>query len=60
MENAKNREELDILRDGGVSLFSRSLDLMNDDPLEEIFFLILGDFRCESLITDELAGQISN
>ena len=60
MENAKNREELDILKDGGVSLFSRSLDLMNDDPLEEIFALNLGDFLCESLINDELAGKISN
>lgn len=60
MENAKNREELDILQDGGVSLFSRSLDLMNDDPLEEIFALNLGDFLCENLINDELAGKISN
>lgn len=60
MDNAKNREELDILKDGGVSLFSRSLDLMNDDPLEEIFALNLGDFLCESLINDELAGKISN
>ena len=60
MENAKNREELDILKDGGVSLFSRSLDLMNDDPLEEIFALNLGDFLCESLINDDLAGKISN
>lgn len=60
MENAKNREELDMLKDGGVSLFSRSLDLMNDDPLEEIFALNLGDFLCESLINDELAGKISN
>ncbi len=60
MENAKNREELDILKDGGVSLFSRSLDLMEDDPLEEIFALNLGDFLCESLINDELANKISN
>ncbi len=60
MDNAKNREELDILSDGGVSLFSRSLDLMNDDPLEEIFALNLGDFLCESLINDDLAGKISN
>ncbi len=60
MENAKNREELDILKDGGVSLFSRSLDLMNDDPLEEIFALNLGDFLCENLINDELADKISS
>jgi len=60
MENAKNREELDILKDGGVSLFSRSLDLMNDDPLEEIFALNLGDFLCENLINEELAGKIQN
>ncbi len=60
MENARNREESDILKDGGVSLFSRSLDLMNDDPLEEIFALNLGDFLCENLINDDLAGKISN
>ena len=47
MEDAKNREELDILKDGGVSLFSRSIDLMNDDPLEEIFALKLNKrFSC--------------
>ena len=60
MEDAKNREELDILKDGGVSLFSRSMDLMNDDPLEEIFALNLGDFLCENLINDSLADKISH
>lgn len=59
MDNAKNREELDMMTDSGVSLFSRSLDLMEDDPLEEIFALNLGDFLCENLINDELAGMIS-
>jgi len=59
MGNAENREELDILKNQGASLFSRSLDIMDDDPLEEIFALNLGDFLCESLINDDLAGKIS-
>lgn len=59
MNNASNREELDTIKQKGASLFSRSNDLMNNDPLEEIFALNLGDFLCESLINDELAGKIS-
>lgn len=43
----------------GVSLFSRSTDLMDVDPLEEIFALNLGDFLSEHLISDELAEKIS-
>lgn len=59
MNNADNREELEILKNQGASLFSRSQDLMDNDPLEEIFALNLGDFLCESLINDDLAGKIS-
>ena len=33
----------------GASLFGRTLDLMEDDPLEEIFALNLGDFISEYL-----------
>ena len=42
----------------GVSLFSRSMDLIEGDPLEEIFALNLGDFISEHLISDELAQKI--
>lgn len=59
MDNAKNREELDV-KEAGISLFSRTPDLMDDDPLEEIFALNLGDFLCENLINDELASKISS
>ena len=43
----------------GASLFSRSLDLMEDDPLEEIFALNIGDFVSEYLISEDLANKIS-
>ena len=43
----------------GASLFSRSLDLMEDDPLEEIFALNIGDFISEYLISEDLANKIS-
>ncbi len=43
----------------GASLFGRSLDLMEDDPLEEIFALNMGDFISEYLISEDLAVKIS-
>ncbi|MBR1753923.1 HD domain-containing protein [bacterium] len=42
----------------GVSLFSKSLDLLEDDPLEEIFALNLGDFVSEHFISKDLAAKI--
>ena len=42
----------------GASLFSRSIDLMEDDPLEEIFALNIGDFVSEYLISEDLASKI--
>ena len=42
----------------GASLFGRSMELMDDDPLEEIFALNLGDFLSECLISDDLAKKI--
>ncbi len=50
-ENVNKTEE-------GVSLFSRSTELLDNDPLEEIFALNLGDFLTEHLISDELAQKI--
>ena len=35
--------------DMGASLFGKSIDLMEDDPLEEIFALNMGDFVSEYL-----------
>lgn len=42
----------------GASLFGRSMDLMEGDPLEEIFALNLGDFVSEHLISEDLAQKI--
>ncbi len=44
--------------ENGVSLFSRSTELLGEDPLEEIFALNLGDFLTEHLISDDLAQKI--
>jgi len=41
------------------SMFSRSINLLEDDPLEEIFELNLGDFFTEHLINPELIDKIS-
>lgn len=42
----------------GVSLFGKSLDLLEDDPLEEIFALNIGDFVSEHFISKDLADKI--
>lgn len=42
----------------GVSLFSQSEFLIDNDPFEEIFALNLGDFLSEHLISEELAHKI--
>ena len=42
----------------GVSLFSQSDFLIDNDPLEEIFALNLGDFLSEHLISEDLAHKI--
>ena len=41
------------------SLYTRNINLLEDDPLEEIFALNLGDFFCEHLINKDLANKIS-
>lgn len=46
-------------KEEGVSLFSKSLDLLEDDPLEEIFALNLGDFVSEQFISKDLAAKIA-
>lgn len=43
----------------GASLFGRTLDLVEGDPLEEFFELNMGDFISEYLISDDLANKIS-
>lgn len=50
-ENVKKIED-------GVSLFSRSAEFLEGDPLEEIFALNLGDFLTEHLISEDLAVKI--
>ena len=42
------------------SLYTRSINLLQDDPLEEIFALNLGDFFTEHLINPEFVEKISN
>ncbi len=42
----------------GVSLFGQSEYLMENDPIEEIFALNLGDFISEHLISEDLARKI--
>lgn len=42
----------------GASLFSRSVDMIEGDPLEEIFALNMGDFISEHLISEDLAQKI--
>ncbi len=43
-----------------ASMFSRSAHLMENDPLEEIFALNLGEFMTEHLISEELVERISH
>lgn len=45
-------------REDGVSLFSKSLDLLEGDPLEEIFALNIGNFVSEHFISKDLAAKI--
>lgn len=47
-------------KNNGVSLFSQSEYLMEQDPIEELFALNLGDFIAENLISEDLARKISN
>ena len=42
----------------GASLFSKTVDIMENDPLAEIFALNMGDFVSEYLISKELADKI--
>ena len=49
-----NKKETD-----NSSMFTRSINLLEDDPLEEIFALNLGDFLTEHLINPEFAQKIS-
>ena len=44
----------------GVSLFSQSEALMDQDPIAEIFALNLGDFITENLISEDLAKKIGS
>ena len=41
------------------SMYTRSINLLEDDPLEEIFALNLGDFLTEHLINPEFVDKIS-
>ncbi len=43
----------------GASLFGKTIEYMEEDPLEEIFALNMGDFISEYLISEDLANKIS-
>ncbi len=47
-------------KNNGVSLFSQSEYLIDQDPIEELFALNLGDFVAENLISKDLARKIGN
>ena len=42
----------------GASLFGRTMEFMEGDPIEEIFALNMGDFVSEYLISEDLANKI--
>lgn len=44
--------------ESGISLFGKTVNLIEEDPLEEIFALNLGDFISEHLISEELVSKI--
>ena len=44
--------------DNGASMFTRTENLFDVDPMQEIFELNLGDFMVENLISKELAQKI--
>lgn len=46
--------------ENGVSLFSQSEFLIDDNPMEELFALNLGDFLSEHLISAELVEKIGS
>lgn len=47
-------------KENGVSLFSQSEFLIDDNPMEELFALNLGDFLSEHLISSELVEKIGS
>ncbi len=48
-----------IKSNANASIYTRDINLLEDDPLEEIFALNLGDFFTEHLINPEFANKIS-
>lgn len=47
-------------KENGVSLFSQSEFLIEDNPMEELFALNLGDFLSEHLISSDLVAKIGS
>ena len=54
MSNTRKNQE-----NNNPSMYTRSINLLEDDPLEEIFALNLGDFLTEHLINPEFVDKIS-
>ncbi len=52
-------EKVNAQNDKKASIYTRSINLLEDDSLDEIFALNLGDFLCEHLINPEFASKIS-
>lgn len=57
-ENLKNSMELSINED--IAQNEATICLLENDPIEEIFALNLGDFLCEHLISPDFAHKIGN
>jgi len=47
------------LQESQASMFTRSMNLIQGDPLEEIFALNLGEYLSEILISEDLIQMIS-
>lgn len=59
MENFENPKRADDA-DNGADAEILSVGLLENDPIEEIFALNLGDFLCEHLISPDFAHKIGN
>ena len=47
-----------IKQEKNASIYTRNINLIEDDPLEEIFALNLGDFFTEHLMNPEFGNKI--
>ncbi|MBE7707016.1 MAG: HD domain-containing protein [Cyanobacteria bacterium SIG30] len=58
MSNFRRKKQEEHLNPQGVSAYSKFVGILDNDPLEEIFELNMGDFLTEHLINSDLANKI--